>query len=92
MPDNSSTESGSISKQQTSLRPAKVIYFHGFERDDVFKIIKAIKGSVSNPGEIAFSTATPTNLEWKIKDMVAEVREDHAFIKEQENKINPKQN
>ena len=64
----------------------KVIYFHGFERDDVFKIIKAIKGSVSKPGEIAFSTSTPTNLEWKIKDMVAEVREDHAFFKDQEKK------
>ena len=64
----------------------KVIYFHGFERDDVFKIIKAIKASVSYPGEIAFSTSTPTNLEWKIKDMVAEVREDHAFFKEQEKK------
>ena len=70
----------------------KVIYFHGFERDDVFKIIKAIKGSVSNPGEIAFSTSTPTNLEWKIKDMVAEVREDHAFFKEQEKKKKPNKN
>ena len=75
-----------MGEQQTCLRPAKVIYFHGFERDDVFKIIKAIKASVSNPGEIAFSTSTPTNLEWKIKDMVAEVREDHAFFKEQEKK------
>ena len=64
----------------------KVIYFHGFEKDDVFKIIKAIKSTVSYPGEIAFSTSTPTNLEWKIKDMVNEVREDHAFFKEQEMK------
>lgn len=64
----------------------KVIYFHGFERDDVFKIIKAIKASVDYPTEIAFSTSTPTNLEWKIKDMVAEVREDHAFFKKQEKK------
>ena len=64
----------------------KVIFFHGFEREDVFKIIKAIKATVDNPGEIAFSTSTPTNLEWKIKDMVTEVMEDHAFFKEQEKK------
>jgi hypothetical protein len=83
---NSSQESGSIGEQQTGLRPAKVIYFHGFEREDVFKIIKAIKSVVDQPGEIAFSTSTPTNLEWKIKDMVAEVREDHAYFKEQEKK------
>jgi tRNA U34 5-carboxymethylaminomethyl modifying GTPase MnmE/TrmE len=64
----------------------RVIYLHGFERDDLFKIIKAIKASIDYPGEIAFSTSTPTNLEWKIKDMIAEVREDHAFFKEQEKK------
>ena len=72
MSDNSATE--------------KVIYLHGFEREDLFKVIKAIKAEVDNPGEIAFSTSTPTNLEWKIKDMIAEVREDHAFFKEQEKK------
>ncbi len=64
----------------------KVIYLHGFEKDDLFKVIKAIKAAVDNPGEIAFSTSTPTNLEWKIKDKVTEVMEDHAFFKEQEKK------
>ena len=78
MSDNSSTE--------------KVIYLHGFEKDDLFKVIRAIKAEVDNPGEIAFSTSTPTNLEWKIKDMIAEVREDHAFFKEQEKKKNQKKN
>ncbi len=68
----------------------KVIYLHGFEKDDLFKVIRAIKAEVDNPGEIAFSTSTPTNLEWKIKDMIAEVRQDHAFFKEQEKKKNPK--
>lgn len=91
MSDNSSTEDGRIGEQQTSLRPAKVIYLHGFEKDDLFKVIRAIKAEVDNPGEIAFSTSTPTNLEWKIKDMIAEVREDHAFFKEQE-KNKKKQN
>ena len=70
----------------------KVIYLHGFEKDDLFKVIRAIKAEVDNPGEIAFSTSTPTNLEWKIKDMIAEVREDHAFFKEQEKKKNQKKN
>ncbi len=72
MSENSSTE--------------KVIYLHGFEKDDLFTVIRAIKAAVDYPGEIAFSTSTPTNLEWKIKDMIAEVREDHAFFKEQEKK------
>jgi len=66
----------------------KVIYLHGFEKDDLFKVIKAVKAAVDYPGEIAFSTSTPTNLEWKIKDMIAEVREDHAFFKEQEKNKN----
>lgn len=78
MSDNSSTE--------------KVIYLHGFEKDDLFKVIRAIKAAVDYPGEIAFSTSTPTNLNWKIKDMIAEVREDHAFFKEQEKKKNQSKN
>ena len=92
MSENSSKESGSIGEQQTGLRPAKVIYLHGFEKDDLFTVIRAIKAAVDAPGEIAFSTSTPTNLEWKIKDMIAEVREDHAFFKEQEKKKNQKKN
>ncbi len=86
MSKNDSQETVYIGEQQTCLQPAKVIYLHGFEKDELFKVIRAVKAEVENPGEIAFSTSTPTNLEWKIKDMIAEVREDHAFFKEQEKK------
>ncbi len=66
----------------------KVIVIHGFEREKVFEIMKAVKASVEDPSEIAFSVSTPTNLEWKLKDIIKDVREDHAYFmkKEQEKK------
>ncbi len=66
----------------------KVIVIHGFEREKVFEIMKAVKSSVENPSEIAFSVSTPANLEWKLKDIIQDVREDHAYFmkKEQEKK------
>ncbi len=64
----------------------KVIIMHGFEREKVFEIIRAVKAAVDNPSEIAFSTSTTTNLEWRLKDIIAEVREDHAYFMEQKKK------
>ena len=62
----------------------KVIIIHGFEREKVFEIMKSVKASVENPSEIAFSVSTPTNLEWKLKDIISDIREDHAYFMEQE--------
>ncbi len=66
----------------------KVIIMHGFDREKVFEIMKAVKASVENHSDIAFSVSTPTILEWKLKDIIQDVREDHAYFmkKEQERK------
>ncbi len=62
----------------------KVIIIHGFKREKVFEIMKAVKASVQNPSDIAFSVSTPTNMEWKLKDIIKDVREDHAYFMKQE--------
>lgn len=62
----------------------KVIIMHGFEKEKVFEIMRTIKASVENPAEIAFSMSTPVNLEWKLKDIISDVREDHAYFMEME--------
>ncbi len=62
----------------------RVVIMHGFEKEKVFEIMRAVKASVDNPSEIAFSVSTPTNLEWKLKDIISDVREDHTYFKEQE--------
>ncbi|HUI69460.1 MAG TPA: DUF3783 domain-containing protein [Spirochaetia bacterium] len=44
--------------------------------------MRAVKAASSDPGEIAFAVTTPTNLEWKIKDLVDQVRFEHEYLKE----------
>ena len=70
----------------SEILDGKVIVMHGFEKEKVFEIMRIIKASVENPSEIAFSTSTPTNLEWKLKDIISDVREDHAYFMEMERK------
>lgn len=59
----------------------RLIYLHGFSREDIFKIMTAVKAVVEDPQGIAFSMSTPTNLEWVIKDLIKEVREEHEYLR-----------
>ena len=68
------------------VNDGKLIIMHGFEKDKVFEIMRIIKASVENPSEIAFSMSTPVNLDWKLKDIISDVREDHAYFMEMERK------
>ena len=59
----------------------RMILIHGFSRDETLKVLRAVKENVDDPGGIAFSVTTPTNLEWPVKDLVKEVREEHEYMK-----------
>lgn len=60
----------------------KVIYIHGFSKKELFALVDLIKKNVSDPRSIAFATSTKNNIEMKIKDMIREVRSDHAYMEE----------
>jgi Domain of unknown function (DUF3783) len=64
------------------MRDGKVILIHGFSNEEAFTVMRAVKAAVSDPGEIAFAVSTPTNLEWKIRDLVDQVRLDHEYMKQ----------
>lgn len=59
----------------------RVIFLHGFSREEIIKIMAAVKAAVDNPQGVAFSMSTPVNLEWVIKDLVKEVREEHEYLR-----------
>ena len=59
----------------------RMILLHGFSRDEVMKILKAVKSVASDPSGIAFSVTTDTNLAWTVQDLVKEVREEHEYMK-----------
>ncbi|AEJ20089.1 DUF3783 domain-containing protein [Gracilinema caldarium] len=62
-----------------------VIVMHGFTHEQMISIMRAAKAAAKEAGvdplSIAFSSSTPTNMEWKLKDLIAEVREEHEYMK-----------
>jgi len=64
------------------MRDGKVILIHGFSNEDAFRVMRAVKAAVQDPAEIAFAVSTPTNLDWKIRDLVDQVRLDHDYMKQ----------
>ena len=69
------------------MKEGKVILLHGFDREEIAKILKAVKSVADDPKAIAFAMSTPTNLEWKIRDFIDDVRGDHEYL--QKNPPNP---
>jgi hypothetical protein len=58
----------------------RVVMIHGFSREETVLIMRAVKSAVQDPGGVAFTTTTPTNLEWKVKELIQEVREEHEYM------------
>lgn len=62
-----------------------VVFMHGFTHEQMLAIMRAAKIAAKelgmDPQSIAFSSSTPTNLEWKLKDLIHEVREEHEYMK-----------
>jgi hypothetical protein len=62
-----------------------VILMHGFSHEQMIAIMRAAKAATKelgvDPLSIAFTSSTPTNMEWKLKDLIAEVREEHEYMK-----------
>lgn len=59
----------------------RMVLIHGFSRDETIAVMRAAKTAVSDPQGVAFTTSTPTNLEWKLRDLIVEVRDEHEFMR-----------
>jgi hypothetical protein len=62
-----------------------VVLLHGFSNDQALALLRAVKRAAPeaglDPAGIAFATSTPTNLDWKLGDLVEEVAGEHAYLK-----------
>jgi hypothetical protein len=67
----------------------KVVFLHGFTQDEIRKILSAIKLAFDKPLDIAFCMSTENNLNWKVKDLIKDVREDHEYLKKNPPSIPP---
>jgi hypothetical protein len=71
-------------KEKTDM-DAPVVFLHGFSEKVLFEVVQAVKDASRkagiDPGLIAFASSTPTNLNWKLKDLIREVREEHQMMR-----------
>ena len=60
----------------------KVVFLHGFSQEEISRIIRGVKSVAADPGSVAFCMTTENNLEWKVKDLIKDVTEEHAFLRD----------
>jgi len=67
--------------ENTKNPDERMVLIHGFSREETIAIMRAAKSVASDPQGIAFTTSTPSNIEWKLRDVIAEVREEHEYMR-----------
>lgn len=64
---------------------APVVLLHGFNNEQALALMRAAKKAAAEagiePASIAFAMTTPTNVEWKVSDLLSEVAEEHEYMK-----------
>jgi hypothetical protein len=74
-------------KERPEVSQEPVVLLHGFPDEALLPAIRAVKAAAAeagmDAGSIAFTTSTPTNLEWKIKALIREVRKEHGYFQGQ---------
>lgn len=65
----------------------RVVFLHGFSQDEIKKILSAVKLAFDKPLDVAFCMSTQNNMNWKVKDLISDVREDHEYLKKNPPKL-----
>ncbi|HRB91457.1 MAG TPA: DUF3783 domain-containing protein, partial [Fervidobacterium sp.] len=58
----------------------RVIIMHNFEKGEVSKLLKVVREAFPDK-EFIFASTTPTNLEWKVQDLIGELKKEHEEFK-----------
>lgn len=66
-----------------------VVFFAGMDQKAVITLMRACKAAAAeaglDPAAIAFSMETESNVEWKLRDLLTEVAEEHRLMRERGN-------
>jgi hypothetical protein len=64
---------------------APVVLLHGFSNEQALVLMRAAKKAAAetglDPASIAFAMTTPTNVEWKVADLLTEVADEHDYMR-----------
>ncbi len=64
----------------------RILILHGFKREELNEVIKAVKGVLGKEVDLISAITTPTSLEWKVKDLIEELRKEHRYFKRKDEK------
>ncbi|MCE5255837.1 MAG: DUF3783 domain-containing protein [Spirochaetaceae bacterium] len=59
----------------------KAVILHGFTGEQALQVMRAVKALGISPQDTAFATTTPSNLKWKVSELVEQLSEEHAYMK-----------
>jgi hypothetical protein len=59
----------------------RVILMNGFSQPEILKIMRTVKSMYENPRDLIFATTTKNNLDFKLKDLILDLSEDHEYLK-----------
>ena len=59
----------------------KVVLLHGYTDEQAYQIMRVIKSLGIEPENTAFATTTPSNLEWKVADLIEHLAQEHEYMK-----------
>ncbi|MBL8966075.1 MAG: DUF3783 domain-containing protein [Spirochaetaceae bacterium] len=64
----------------------KIVVLHGFDPEEARAVMRAVKAALPSAADAAFAMSTPTNLEWKLADLLEHVGEEHRQFRESRTK------
>jgi hypothetical protein len=56
-----------------------VILMHGLSQEEAVAVMRAVKAALGDPAKAAFAMTTETSLDWKVRDLIEHLAEEHAF-------------
>jgi hypothetical protein len=60
----------------------KVVIAHGFEKDEIIRLMRAVKKEFTKEVDIAFAMTTENSLKRNLGEVVLDISGDHAYLKE----------
>ena len=55
---------------------------HGFSEEEISRIMRGVRSVVADPSSVAFCMSTEKNVEWQVKALLADVTEEHEYMKQ----------
>ncbi len=65
----------------------KVVIAHGFEKEEILRLMRAVKKEFTKEVDIAFAMTTENSLKRNLGEVVLDISGDHKYLKENPPKI-----